>query len=157
MGGSDVPIYDYHTGEQTGYLDRGANGLTVEDQRRFYTNLYTYLKYDFTTPNLYHNFNIMAGYSQESEKYETVRAFRKEYAFDLPVIDAGSNANWSNEGKLEEWAIQSVFARLNYNLKNVICLKQICVMTVRPVFLQKIVGVSSHHSLPVGVLPKKIL
>lgn len=116
-GGSDVPIYDYHTGEQTGYLDRGANGLTVEDQRRFYTNLYTYLKYDFTTPNLYHNFNIMAGYSQESEKYETVRAFRKEYAFDLPVIDAGSNANWSNEGKLEEWAIQSVFARLNYNFK----------------------------------------
>ena len=33
------------------------------------------------------------------------------------MIDAGSNANWSNEGKLEEWAIQSVFARLNYNFK----------------------------------------
>ena len=116
-GGSDIPVYDYHTGEQTGYLDRGANGLTVEDQRRFYTNLYTYLKYDFTTPNQYHSFNIMAGYSQEAEKYETIRAFRKEYAFDLPVINAGSNANWSNSGTLEEWAIQSVFARLNYNFK----------------------------------------
>lgn len=116
-GGSDVPVYNYHTGEQTGFLDRGANGLTVEDQRRFYTNFYTYLKYDFTTPNQFHNFNLMVGYSQETEKYETLKAFRKEYAFDLPVIDAGSNANWSNEGKLEEWAIQSVFARLNYNFK----------------------------------------
>ena len=38
----------------------------------------------------------MAGYNQESEKYETLKAYRKEFAFDLPVIDAGSNANWSN-------------------------------------------------------------
>ena len=59
----------------------------------------------------------MAGYNQESEKYETLKAYRKEFAFDLPVIDAGSNANWSNGGKQEEWAIQSVFGRLNYNFK----------------------------------------
>ena len=116
-GGSDVPVYNYHTGEKTNTLDRGSNGLTVEDQRRFYQNLYTYLKYDFSTPNKDHNFNIMVGYNQESEKYETLKAFRKEYAFDLPVIDAGSSANWSNEGKQEEWAIQSVFGRLNYNFK----------------------------------------
>lgn len=116
-GGSNVPVYNYHTGEVAGSLDRGSNGFTVEDQRRFYTNLYTYLKYDYTTPNKNHNFNVMVGYSQESEKYETVRAYRKDYAFDLPVIDAGSTANWSNEGKEEEWAIQSVFGRLNYNFK----------------------------------------
>lgn len=116
-GGSDEPVYDYHTGEKTGNLDKGSNGLTVEDQRRFYQNLYTYLKYDYTTPNKYHNFSIMAGYNQESEKYETLKAYRKEYAFNLPVIDAGSNANWSNGGKQEDWAIQSVFGRLNYNFK----------------------------------------
>ena len=116
-GGSDEPVYDYHTGVKTGNLDKGSNGLTVEDQRRFYQNLYTYLKYDYTTPNTDHNFSIMAGYNQESEKYETLKAYRKEFAFDLPVIDAGSNANWSNGGKQEEWAIQSVFGRLNYNFK----------------------------------------
>ena len=43
-GGSDVPVYNYHTGEQSGFLDRGSNGFTLEDTRRFYTNLYTYLK-----------------------------------------------------------------------------------------------------------------
>lgn len=116
-GGSSVPIYNYHTGVQNGSLDRGSNGLTDEDQRRFYQNLYTYLKYDFSTSNKNHNFNIMVGYNQESEKYETLKAYRKDFAFDLPVIDAGSSANWSNEGKLEEWAIQSVFGRLNYNFK----------------------------------------
>jgi TonB-linked SusC/RagA family outer membrane protein len=116
-GGSDEPIYNYHTGEQVGWLDKGQNGLTVQDQRRFYTNLYTYLKYDYSTPNRYHNFNVMAGYNQESEKYETLQAHRRTFAFDLPVIDAGSNANWSNQGKEEEWAIQSLFGRLNYNFK----------------------------------------
>ncbi len=116
-GGSSVPIYNYHTGVQTASLDRGSSGLTDEDQRRFYTNLYTYLKYDFSTPNKDHNFNIMVGYNQESEKYETLKAYRKDFAFDLPVIDAGSSTGWTNEGKLEEWAIQSVFGRLNYNFK----------------------------------------
>ena len=116
-GGSDEAVYNYHTGEQSGFLDKGSNGLTVEDQRRFYTNLYSYLKYDFTTPNGSHNFNLMVGYNQESEKYETLKAYRKEFAFDLPVINAGASANWSNEGKQEEWAIQSVFGRLNYNFK----------------------------------------
>lgn len=116
-GGSDEPVYNYHTGEQSGYLDKGSNGLTVTDERRFYTNLYTYLKYDYSTPNMDHNFNIMVGYNQESEKYESLSAYRKDYAFDLPVIDAGSSANWTNSGGEEEWAIQSVFGRLNYNFK----------------------------------------
>ena len=116
-GGSDVPVYNYHTGEQSGFLDRGGNGFTLEDTRRFYTNLYTYLKYDFSLADNAHNFNVMVGYNQESEKYETVKAYRKDYAFDLPVIDAGSQANWSNGGKEEEWAIMSLFGRLNYNYK----------------------------------------
>ena len=59
----------------------------------------------------------MVGYNQESEKYENIKAYRKDYAFDLPVINAGSSANWSNSGGEEEWAIMSVFGRLNYNYK----------------------------------------
>lgn len=116
-GGSDIPVYNYHTGEQSGFLDRGSNGFTLEDTRRFYTNLYTYLKYDFSLADNAHNFNVMVGYNQESEKYENIKAYRKDYAFDLPVINAGSSANWSNSGGEEEWAIMSVFGRLNYNYK----------------------------------------
>ena len=44
--GSPTPIYNYHTGAQSGTLDKGGAGLTVSDNRVFYTNFYTYLRYD---------------------------------------------------------------------------------------------------------------
>lgn len=115
--GSPVKVYNYHTGEAAGELDKGGSGLTVLDTRRFYTNLYSYLKYDLSLQERAHSFSLMVGYNQESEKYETLKGYRKEFAFDLPVLGAGSTANWSNDGTEEEWAIQSLFGRLNYNYK----------------------------------------
>lgn len=115
--GSSTPTYNYHTGEQSGTLDKGGAGLTVSDSRVFYTNLYTYLRYDLSLMNKAHNISAMIGYNQENEKTETLNAYRKEYAFDLPTIDAGGTANWSNGGGEQEWAIQSLFGRLNYNFK----------------------------------------
>lgn len=116
--GMPEPTYLYHTGESVGSLDKGGMGLTELDARRFYTNLYTYLKYDYTTPNKNHNFAMMVGYNQETEKYQTLQAYRRDYAFNLPTIDAGGTTGWSNAGKVEEWAIQSVFGRLNYSFKD---------------------------------------
>lgn len=115
--GSNTPTYDYHTGERSSELDKGGLGLTVEDTRRFYTNLYTYLKYDLSLADNAHNFSLMVGYNQESEKYETLKGYRKDFAFNLPVLDAGGTSDWSNGGGQEEWAIQSVFGRFNYNFK----------------------------------------
>lgn len=116
--GMSEPIYLYHSGEQMGTLDKGGLGLTEKDERRFYTNLYTYLKYEYATPNNNHNFALMVGYNQETEKYQTLQAYRRDYAFELPTIDAGGQTGWSNEGKVEEWAIQSGFGRLNYSFKD---------------------------------------
>lgn len=115
--GSPTDTYNYHTGETAAELDKGGTGLTVTDSRRFYTNLYSYLKYELALGNRVHNFSLMAGYNQETEKYETLNGYRKEFAFDLPVLDAGSTANWSNGGGEEDWAIQSLFGRFNYNYK----------------------------------------
>lgn len=115
--GGTIPMYNFHTGDLSN--TQGESGLDVKEYRTLYTNLYTYLKYDFTSPNLAHNFSAMAGYSQETNLYQTLGAFRRDYSFDLPVIDAGTGApNWSNEGKKEEWALMSGFFRLNYNFKD---------------------------------------
>ena len=46
--GSTTYTYDYHTGERSSELDKGGLGLSVGDGRRFYTNLYSYLKYDLS-------------------------------------------------------------------------------------------------------------
>ena len=115
--GSTTYTYDYHTGEKSSELDKGGLGLSVGDRRRFYTNLYSYLKYDLSLAENAHNFSLMVGYNQESEKYETLNAYRKDFAFDLPVLNAGGTADWSNSGGEEEWAIQSLFGRFNYNFK----------------------------------------
>lgn len=115
--GGMQPTYNYHTGELIEMT--GDYGLSVSENRTFYTNLYTYLKYDYATPNRDHNFSLMVGYSQETNKYETLEAYRRDYDFDLPTIDAGAGSpNWSNSGKVEEWALMSGFFRLNYNYKN---------------------------------------
>lgn len=107
--GNPQPLYNYHTGELLEM--NGGYGYTVDENRTFYTNLYTYLKYDYTTPNENHNFSLMAGYSQETNKYETLQAYRRDYDFDLPTIDAGAGSpNWSNSGKVEEWALMSGFS-----------------------------------------------
>ena len=111
--GSTTYTYDYHTGERSSELDK----LSVGDGRRFYTNLYSYLKYDLSLVDNAHNFSLMVGYNQESEKYETLNAYRKDFAFDLPVLNAGGTADWSNSGGEEEWAIQSLFGRFNYDFK----------------------------------------
>ncbi len=115
--GGMQPTYNYHTGELIEMT--GDYGLSVSENRTFYTNLYTYLKYDYATPNRDHNFSLMVGYSQETNKYETLEAYRRDYDFDLPTIDAGAGSpNWSNSGKVEEWALMSGFFRLNYNYKD---------------------------------------
>ena len=115
--GSTTYTYDYHTGERSSELDKGGLGLSVGDGRRFYTNLYSYLKYDLSLVDNAHNFSLMVGYNQESEKYETLNAYRKDFAFDLPVLNAGGTADWSNSGGEGEWAIQSLFGRFNYDFK----------------------------------------
>lgn len=115
--GSTTYTYDYHTGERSSELDKGGLGLSVGDGRRFYTNLYSYLKYDLSLVDNAQNFSLMVGYNQESEKYETLNAYRKDFAFDLPVLNAGGTADWSNSGGEEEWAIQSLFGRFNYDFK----------------------------------------
>lgn len=115
--GSTTYTYDYHTGERSSELDKGGLGLSVGDGRRFYTNLYSYLKYDLSLVDNAHNFSLMVGYNQESEKYETLNAYRKDFTFDLPVLNAGGTADWSNSGGEEEWAIQSLFGRFNYDFK----------------------------------------
>ena len=115
--GSTTYTYDYHTGERSSELDKGGLGLSVGDGRRFYTNLYSYLKYDLSLVDNAHNFSLMVGYNQESEKYEKLNAYRKDFAFDLPVLNAGGTADWSNSGGEEEWAIQSLFGRFNYDFK----------------------------------------
>lgn len=117
--GKATPTYSYHTGEPSGLmLDKGGLGLEAKEYRSFYTNLYSYLKYDFIAPNKDHSFSAQLGYSQETYMSQDLKAYRQDYPFELKTIDAGGQANWSNGGGKQEWALMSFFGRLNYNYKD---------------------------------------
>ena len=115
--GSTTYTYDYHTGERSSELDKGGIKCRRWPPFLYQPLFYSYLKYDLSLVDNAHNFSLMVGYNQESEKYETLNAYRKDFAFDLPVLNAGGTADWSNSGGEEEWAIQSLFGRFNYDFK----------------------------------------
>lgn len=50
-------------------------------------------------------------------KYETLTACRRDYSFPLFEINAGSTSLQENSGNSEEWALQGIFGRLNYDYK----------------------------------------
>ena len=87
--------------------------LKIEDSETFYTNIHTYLDYSKTFGK--HDVGAMVGYSNESNKYNYLMARRQNFATSqTPEINAGSPTGQTNGGYSEEWAMQSVFGRVNY-------------------------------------------
>ncbi len=79
--------------------------------------LQMFTNYKFAFDN--HKFNFLGGYSFEHEQYGYVEAFRDNFPSDgLYKLNAGSAANMQNAGSGYEWAIQSLFGRMNYSLKD---------------------------------------
>ncbi|GHT08649.1 SusC/RagA family TonB-linked outer membrane protein [Bacteroidia bacterium] len=109
-----VPLYNFHTGEVVSNLDVGTTGLTATNSKTFYTNLFSYLKYATTVGN--HSFGAQVGYSQETNHYEYLRGYRKDFLAPLPELNAGTdNTNQRAEGTSYDWALMSLFGRLNYD------------------------------------------
>lgn len=116
-GALPTPVYYYHDGVQNGTLNTNGTGLTSTMDNSSYYNLYTYLKYDWTTPNKEHDFSVMAGYNLEYYKLDNLEGYRQNFDYPLYELNAGSSAVQTNKGKSEEWGIMSVFFRANYAFK----------------------------------------
>lgn len=78
-------------------------------------NLATYTK----TINDDHNFEILAGFSQQSFRQEGTRIQADTYADDrLPTIQGAINVNrGGTNSAVQEWALTSLLSRLTYNYK----------------------------------------
>ena len=116
-GALPTPIYYYHDGKQNGTLNTGGTGLTSTMNNSSYYNLYTYLKYDWATPNKEHDFSVMAGYNLEYYKLDKLEGYRQNYDFPLHELETGISSVQTNTGKSEEWGIMSAFFRANYAFK----------------------------------------
>lgn len=112
-----MKLYNSHTGEYMNELDVGAKGLNSNDYHTFYTYLYSYFKYDVSTKDQNHNFGFQLGYSQETNDYDYLKGYRKDFPFPLTEINAGSKELQEAEGDLEQWSLMGIFGRFNYNYK----------------------------------------
>lgn len=107
-------------------LDNGSEGqnpladLTQnnrEEKNWIFESLLTYKK----TFKEKHNFELITGYSQQAFRFDFFEAGREGFPSDeepIRVLDAGDVASSVNNGTAGEWALQSVFGRLNYNFDN---------------------------------------
>ena len=116
-------LTDYFTKETRTF---GTNSLEEQRYHKKYYNLQALLNYKKSLGN--HNFDILAGYQQEKQEDNTLKAYRTNYVTDLlTTIKAGPKEDWSNDGWADHWAIASLIGRVNYDYKS----KYIASFTIR--------------------------
>lgn len=110
-----VDVYFFNTGVYQNGGNSTTLGVTDNFNQSLLTTLYSTLSYSKTF-GTDHTFSALAGYNQESFRNRFLQGARPTFpADDLKELDAGSVNGQSNSGTSYEWAIQSVFGRLNYN------------------------------------------
>ncbi len=98
---------------QQNYL---GNFITLRKTQQESVNYTAYatLSYDETF-NEKHHFTAVGGYNQENFNYEQQAGFRRDFPSpNLPDLNAGGNDAQTANGYAYQWALQSVFGRVNY-------------------------------------------
>lgn len=111
-----IPQYNWHTGDFSTNLNVGGTtkSLKVKDENDMQTTLYSHLTFDKSFGN--HSLKVLAGYNQETYKYEYLEGYREGFSGNnLHEIDAGASNGQTSKGSAKEWAIQSFLGRLNYD------------------------------------------
>lgn len=112
-----VDVYFFSTGVYQNNGNSTTIGVRDNFNQSLLTTLYSTLNYSkhFGAD---HTLSALVGYNQESFRNRFLQGIRTTFpADDLTELDAGSLNGQSNSGTSYEWAIQSVFGRVNYDYK----------------------------------------
>lgn len=108
---ADQQYYDKN-GNPTFY--QGPN--SVNDANSFMNTVTMQALADYSKTFDQHNFKLLAGYSQEYNKFQYDNGFRKGFLNNLLTdVNLGSTEGQTTSGYSYELALQSVFGRLNYD------------------------------------------
>ena len=109
-------IQSYLPNGATSYLTPALSSLTQYTSQSFYNNMRATVTASKTLDE--HSLKFLVGASREDFFTEWTNAFRDTYILpDYQVLNAGSALNQQATGSEEEWALQSLFSRLNYTYK----------------------------------------
>lgn len=109
-------IQSYLPDGSTSFLTPALTSLNQSQSQSFFNNMRATL----TANKIFndHGFKFLVGGSREDYYSEWMSGFRDTYILpDYPILDGGSALNQTAKGSAEEWALQSLFSRLNYSYK----------------------------------------
>lgn len=106
--------FDYAHGAQFRKEQSVSNSkYTVENRATDYNAINIYGNYGKTFNQ--HDFNVMAGFNQESSKYHTLKASRTDMINEeLPSLSQATG-DYFNVDSFEEYNVRGLFYRLNYS------------------------------------------
>jgi TonB-linked SusC/RagA family outer membrane protein len=112
---NDLQYYDPNTGNPTVW--EGPNIVASNSQFTDNLTLQTLIEYSKNIGD--HSIKVLGGYSSEYNHYDYLFASRRNYLNNaLDQLDAGPLAGAQNSGNASEYALESVFGRINYSFKN---------------------------------------
>ncbi|MEX6689971.1 TonB-dependent receptor [Danxiaibacter flavus] len=111
---NDLQYYDPVTGAPS--LWEGPNIVASNSSFLDNLTLQVLAQYDKSLGD--HDLSVLGGYSQEHNKYDYLFGSRRNYLNNaLSELDAGPIPGLQNSGNASEYALQSVFGRINYVFK----------------------------------------
>ncbi|MEG3656760.1 TonB-dependent receptor [Arenibacter palladensis] len=100
--------------------DGGSLKLGVTDtyNQSLLPTVFSTVNYE-TILNENHSLGVLLGYEQQSFKYNFISGNRQIFpTINLKELDAGASEGQTVSGSAYEWALRSVFGRVNYSFKN---------------------------------------
>ncbi|MGA0557702.1 SusC/RagA family TonB-linked outer membrane protein [Larkinella sp. VNQ87] len=98
------------------FLAPAKSSLTETTNRSMYTTLRGTLTFDKVYGD--HGVKVLGGFSREDFRNDNTSAFREGFLLpDYQVLNAGASDIQRASGGASEWALQSVFGRINYDYK----------------------------------------
>lgn len=109
-------VQTYKADGTKAFISPATTTLNVTNSKSFYNNFRGTLTYTGDWGE--HNVKVLAGGSREDYRNDNFSAFRDGFVLpDYPVLNTGSSATQLNTGTASEWALQSLFSRINYDYK----------------------------------------
>lgn len=92
-------------------------GVYNADERQLYTMLYTTLNYDWSLSDD-HEIGALIGFQEEGQSIRKMSGKREIYPSDsMTELDGGSTVGQTLSGGVSEFALRSLFGRINYAYK----------------------------------------
>ncbi|HMI01387.1 MAG TPA: SusC/RagA family TonB-linked outer membrane protein, partial [Pedobacter sp.] len=109
-------IQSYLPNGSPSFLTPALTSLNQSQTQSFFNNMRATVTASKTFND--HSLKFLIGGSREDYYSEWMSGYRDTYILpDYPILDGGSALNQTAKGSAEEWALQSLFSRLNYSYK----------------------------------------